>query len=73
MDEKPRGAKGGRRAKFLRGGVSKARRRRLDSRPRRWYYDCEGAVAAKLRENSQWSTSLSGGYRDGLILPTKEM
>lgn len=68
------GGRGGRRSRpnAGSGNVSKARQRRLDPQPPRWYYDCHGKRAKKLREGRSFSTSLSWEYRDGLIYPTEK-
>lgn len=68
------GGRGGQRRKSTTGSgsVSKVRRRRLDSRPPRWYYECSDARAESLTESTQFSTSISWEYRDGLIFPIKK-
>jgi hypothetical protein len=54
-----------------RGAISKTGQR-LDPKPPRWYYDCDSKVAAKLKNHTQFSTSLEWEFKDGLIFPRKK-
>lgn len=51
------------------GAVSKPCRRLAD-RPPRWYYNCEGKMAATFREANVICDTLNWRFRDGRIFPT---
>ena len=53
-----------------RGATSKTRQR-LNIKPPRWYLDCDSKVAAELKSDTQFSTSLRWEFKDGLIFPRK--
>lgn len=54
------------------GSTRQRPRRRLQARPPRWYYECDGKVTAGLKNDIMFSTSLSWEYKDGLIFPRKK-
>lgn len=52
-------------------GVSKEYPTRLQAKPPRWYYDCDSAVAAKLKKAIGCGPTLKWDYVDGLFVPKK--
>lgn len=54
-----------------RGASSIARRLPLNTKPPRWYLNCNNEVAAELRRTTSFSNLLKWEVKDGLIFPLK--
>ncbi|KAH7134040.1 kinetochore Sim4 complex subunit FTA2-domain-containing protein [Dactylonectria macrodidyma] len=59
---------GGLKSKSPPGDVSKTRRK-LDAKPPRWYYDCDGAVSANLRGRTGWQRGMLWTYKNDRFVP----